>query len=236
VGAYAGRSYDAGMTLRAVITDWGGVLTSPLDEAIAAWLAADEIDATLYRDVMRAWFDGAYAGHSPYGGGVPVSIEGRNLIHGLEDGSLAPAEFERLLALELRTVTGAAVPAAGLLNRMFAEFAPVEAMYETLHDCKRAGLRMALLSNSWGNDYPRERWAGLFDAIVISGEVRMRKPGPEIFHHAVSLLGLGPRECVFVDDIPANIAAAEALGMTGVHHTDPASTRDALRSLIPGLG
>ncbi|GAB3682661.1 HAD family phosphatase [Actinocorallia lasiicapitis] len=213
------------MTLRAVITDWGGVLTSPINHAVNAWLAADRIDAEHYKGVMRTWLDGAYAGT-----GAP------SLIHGLEDGSLSPAEFERLLAFELRTVDGLEVPADGLLDRMFAEFAPVEPMYATIQECRRAGLATALLSNSWGNTYPRDRWADLFDAVVISGEVRMRKPGAEIFHHTVDLLGLTPAECVFIDDIVHNVEAAEALGMTGVLHTDPALTRARLAELftLPG--
>ncbi|GAA3232168.1 HAD family phosphatase [Actinocorallia longicatena] len=215
------------MTLRAVITDWGGVLTSPLNEAVAAWLAADQIDVEAYKRVMRAWFQGAYNGDAT----LAVAGPG-NLIHQLEDGSLAPAEFERLLSLELRTVTGGVVPPEGLLDRMFAEFAPVEHMYETILACRAAGLRTALLSNSWGNTYPRERWAAMFDAVVISGEVRMRKPAPEIFDHAVTLLEVDAAECVFIDDIPANIAAAEQLGMVGVLHTDPVETRARLGELF----
>ncbi|MFC5180054.1 HAD family hydrolase [Actinomadura harenae] len=207
------------MTPRAVITDWGGVLTSPLDRAVNAWLDADRIDVDGYRTVMRAWVGQAYDG------------VGQNPIHGLEDGSLAPAEFERLLAAELRTVDGGPVPAPGLIERMFAEFAPVEEMYALLREVREGGARTALLSNSWGNAYPRERWAGLFDAVVISSEVGLRKPDEAIFRHAVDLLGLAPDECVFIDDIVHNTRAAEALGMHGVHHTTAGGTRAALASL-----
>jgi putative hydrolase of the HAD superfamily len=59
----------------------------------------------------------------------------------------------------------------------------------------------------------------MFDAVVISAEVGMRKPEPRIFLHAVGLLGLDPQECVFIDDIQANITAAEQLGFTGILHT-----------------
>jgi len=207
------------VTVKAVITDWGGVLTSPLNEAVAAWLAADRIDAVRYKTVMRGWVSQAYDG-----GGV-------NPIHGLEDGTLAREEFERLLAAELLTVDGAPVVADGLIARMFAEFAPVEPMYEALRLARAAGTRTALLSNSWGNDYPRELFAELFDAVVISAEVGLRKPDEAIFRHAVGLLGLAPADCVFIDDIEHNIAAAETIGMRGIHHTDPAATIDALRAL-----
>ncbi|WP_425394172.1 HAD family hydrolase [Actinomadura oligospora] len=207
------------MTPRAVIIDWGGVLTSPLDQAVDAWLAADRIDADGYRTVMRAWVKQAYDG------------AGLNPIHGLEDGSLDPAEFERLLAAELRTVDGGPVAAPGLIERMFAGFAPVEEMYALLREVRESGVRTALLSNSWGNAYPRDRWSGLFDAVVISCEVGLRKPDEAIFRHAVGRLGLAPGECVFIDDIVHNTRAAEALGMHGVHHTGADDTRAALASL-----
>jgi putative hydrolase of the HAD superfamily len=91
-----------------------------------------------------------------------------------------------------------------------------------------------VLSNSWGNhDYPRQDFTDLFDAVVISGEVGMRKPEPRIFRHAVSLLGVSPAECVFIDDVQANVEAAIACGMTGLRHTDPASTVTALTQLFP---
>ncbi|MEO3786574.1 HAD family phosphatase [Actinocorallia sp. B10E7] len=209
------------MTLRGVITDWGGVLTEPLAEATRKWLTLERIDASTYRETMRSWFTAAYTGGSA-----------ENLIHRLEDGSLEPAEFERLLAAELRLVDGGPVSPDGLLDRMFAEFAPVDSMYDVIHRCRTGGFRTALLSNSWGNTYPRERWTDLFDAIVISGEVRMRKPSPEIFHHALEVLGLEASQCVFIDDIEANIEAAESVGMVGLHHTEPEKTRVALSGLL----
>lgn len=208
------------MALRGLITDWGGVLTSPLADSVAAWLAADGIEPHGYRTVMRAWVTEAYEGG------------GTNPIHGLEDGTLDPAEFERLLAAELRTVAGGPVTAEGLIRRMFASFAPVEQMYEALRVARERDLSTGLLSNSWGNDYPREMWAELFDAVVISSEVGLRKPDERIFLHAAAALGLDPEECVFVDDIEHNIRAAEAVGMVGVHHVTPEQTVTRLEELF----
>jgi putative hydrolase of the HAD superfamily len=208
------------VALRGLITDWGGVLTSPLADSIAAWLAADRIDAHGYRTVMRAWVTQAYDGG------------GSNPIRGLEDGTLDPAEFERLLAAELRTVDGGPVAAEGLITRMFASFAPVEQMYDVLRAARARDLSTGLLSNSWGNDYPRELWAELFDAVVISSEVGLRKPDERIYRHAAAALGLDPAECVFVDDIEHNIRAAEAVGMVGVHHVAPEQTVARLEELF----
>ena len=206
--------------VRGVITDWGGVLTSPLNDSIAAWLAADGLDVPRYRSVMRAWVDQAYAGR------------GTNPIHGLEDGSLDPREFERLLAAELRTVSGDLVEAEGLLRRMFLAFDPVHEMYDVLRALRAQGVLTGLLSNSWGNEYPRDLWSELFDAVVISCEVGLRKPDPAIFQHAVDLLGLTPAECVFIDDIEHNVRAAEAIGMAGVLHTDADTTVTRLEELL----
>ncbi|MCR3742565.1 putative hydrolase of the HAD superfamily [Actinomadura glauciflava] len=202
-----------------MITDWGGVLTSPLAEAIEVWLTADRIDIERYKTVMRAWVKQAYDG------------AGTNPIHGLEDGSLPTSEFERLLAAELLTVDGAPVEAAGLIARMFGAFAPVEPMYEALRAVRAAGARTALLSNSWGNDYPHDLFAELFDAVVISCEVGMRKPDERIFRHALDLLGLDAAECVFIDDIEHNIRAAQALGIRGILHADPDTTIAELRGM-----
>ncbi|HEY8481960.1 MAG TPA: HAD-IA family hydrolase [Spirillospora sp.] len=202
-----------------MITDWGGVLTSPLADAIDVWLAADRIDVERYKRVMRAWVKQAYDG------------AGSNPVHGLEDGSLPVEEFERLLAAELRTVDGEPVEPTGLISRMFGAFSPVEPMYDALRAARAAGTRTALLSNSWGNDYPRHMFADLFDAVVISSEVGLRKPDERIFRHALDLLGVEPAECVFVDDIEHNVRAAERLGILGIHHTAPDTTIAELRKL-----
>jgi putative hydrolase of the HAD superfamily len=94
-------------------------------------------------------------------------------------------------------------------------------------------VRTALLSNSWGvTSYPVHLFPELFDAVVISADVGMRKPEERIFRHAAQLLGLPLGECVFVDDLEANVLAAEALGMTGVWHTDPAETVARLGALV----
>jgi putative hydrolase of the HAD superfamily len=207
--------------VKGVITDWGGVLTSPLNDSINAWVAAEGLDVQRYREVMKAWVLEAYDG------------TGTNPIHGLEDGSLDPAEFERMLAAELCLADGGPVAAEGLLHRMFLGFEPVEPMYDALRDLRGRGVKLGLLSNSWGNNYPRELWAELFDTTVISAEVGLRKPNEAIFRHALGLIGLAAEECVFIDDIDHNVRAAEALGMIGLHHTDPVLTINRLAELCP---
>jgi putative hydrolase of the HAD superfamily len=207
---------------RGVITDWGGVLTTPILHTVRAWIEADGIDWDSYRTVMRAWVSDAYG---PDGT--------RNPVHALERGECSDAEFEQLLAAELLRVDGGPVLAEGLLQRMFAASVQVPLMYELIRAVRAAGLRTALLSNSWGGtEYPRADFPDLFDAVVISGECGMRKPEPEIFRHAADLIGLPAEQCIFIDDIEANIAAARACGMTGVHHVDVAQTVAEVEDLL----
>ena len=205
-----------------MITDWGGVLTGPLLDTVRAWIAADDIDFDSYLAVMRPWVTGAYE-----------SAAEVNPIHALELGQCTDAEFEQLLAAQIVRRDGTPVPAVGLLDRMFAASTLSQPMLELLRQLRAAGVRTALLSNSWGvTGYPAHLFPELFDTVVISAEVGMRKPEERIFRHAAQLLGLDPAECVFVDDLEANVLAAEALGMTGVWHTDPAETVTRLGALV----
>lgn len=214
--------------LKGVLVDWGGVLTTSLSDAIGEWVIADRIDAAHYRDVMRDMLLHAYQNGSSGG-------SAENAIHALERGEIDVAVFERDLAARLVTLDGGPPLAEGLLTRMFAGFRPVEPMFAMLRAVRSVGVRTCLLSNSWGNEYPREGWHEVFDEIVISGEVGMRKPEARIFHHALDRLGLPPEQCVFIDDIEANIVAARALGIVGVHHDSTEATLAELKSLLgPG--
>ncbi|MCC5579799.1 HAD family phosphatase [Microtetraspora sp. AC03309] len=207
--------------LKGVLIDWGGVLTTSLADSIAGWITEDRIDATHYKDVMRELILHAYEGG-----------DGESVIHALERGEISAPDFERDLAARLVTLDGVPPVAEGLLARMFVGFQPVEEMNEMLRLARTAGIRTCLVSNSWANDYPRHTWDGLFDEIVISGEVGMRKPEERIFHHALGLVGLPPEECVFIDDIEANITAARAIGLVGIHHRDAPATIGELEGLF----
>jgi epoxide hydrolase-like predicted phosphatase len=207
--------------MRGLVVDWGGVLTGDMRASVRRWAQADGIDLDAYVGIMRDWF------------GEPVGMEARlNPIHALERGEMTVPDFERLLAAELDRRTGREHPAEGLLGRMFSAFEHAEDMNGLVRRAHDAGLRTALLSNSWGNDYPRDGWDEMFDVVVISGEVGMRKPEARIFEHTLELLGLPAHECVFVDDMAHNVAAAAAVGLVGVHHTDYATTLQELEAVL----
>jgi epoxide hydrolase-like predicted phosphatase len=226
--------------LRGLIVDWGGVLTPSLDAAMAAWARTDGVDFEHFRDVMRAWL-GPRPGLDDDAPDTPVAVleqapdagsAGSSPVHRLERGELAPAEFEQQLAERLAE-RGSPVPARGLLDRMLAGLVELDAgMLGIVRRAQAAGVRTALLSNSWGDHYPAELFDGLFDAVVISGRVGMRKPDAEIFRHTAELLGLEPAECVMVDDLPHNVRGAVAAGMVAVQHTATDSTRAELEVLL----
>ncbi len=205
-----------------MITDWGGVMTNPIGETMNAWLEADGIDRASYVAVMRPWLRQAYA------------TDGQTSpVHALERGECALEEFEQLLAGLLVRFDGQPVVAEGLLTRMFAATILDQAMVDLMRALRRAGVRTALLSNSWGGTgYPRELFPEMFDAVVISAEVGMRKPEQRIFRHTAELLGLAPGECVFIDDIEANVLAAQALGLTAVQHQESWLTVERLTDLL----
>lgn len=204
-------------------------MTSPIADSVNAWIAADGIDRESYRAVMRQWVKEAYSD------GVD-----HNPIHALERGEWTNDEFELALASELVLEDGSPVVGPGLLARMFAGQTLDEDMLALFRNLKASGVPTALLSNSWGGGYPTELFPDLFDAVVISAEVGMRKPEPRIFLHAAQLLGLAPEECVFIDDIQANISAAEQVGFTGLLHSAAGDTArqvaDLLGARLSGCG
>jgi epoxide hydrolase-like predicted phosphatase len=207
--------------LRGLIVDYGGVLTSSLGDAMASWMADDDIDPAEFETVMRDWL-GDDAGDQA----------ARNPVHALETGAISTPDFERELASRLTTRSGSPPPAEGLLTRMFRAFRQETAMVTAVRAAHRQGVATALLSNSWGLDYPREGWDQLFDATVISGEVGLRKPDPRIYRLAAERLALRPEQCVFVDDLRPNVRAAVAVGMVAVHHTDAATTVAELEAVL----
>jgi putative hydrolase of the HAD superfamily len=211
----------AGEPLAGLIVDYGGVLTTSPRESFRAWLQAEGMPPDRFRELMREWLGGNASG----GGSA-------NPLHDLETGRLTAEEFERALAERLRGPDGTGPSPDGLLVRMFAGYRSAPGMVQVLRAAKLHGLRTALLSNSWGGEYDRTGWDGLFDAVVISGEVGLRKPDPEIFLLTARRLGLRPGQCVFVDDLAVNVRGAAAAGMVGVHHTDVQSTVDELEALF----
>jgi epoxide hydrolase-like predicted phosphatase len=208
-------------TVDAVLFDYGGVLTNPVVDSIRAWQSADGIDPDSFSRVLKAWLSRDAPEGTP--------------IHRLETGDLAVEEFDAILAADLVRHDGGRVEPRGLLTRLFAGMRPDRAMFDLAAQLRDAGLRVGIVSNSWGNTYPREQIDALFDPVVISCEVGLRKPKPAIFHAALDRLDLPAHRVAFVDDAEPNVLGARAVGLHAIHHVDPATTRAALAALAPAI-
>ena len=205
----------------ALIVDWGGVLTNGLDHMLTNWTDQENIDLDVYYKVFNEWL------------GPEVEKELRiNPIHALEKGEMSVPDFEVELAHALLTLGDIKVNPTGLLDRMFQFFEHAPDMNGLVHRARKKGIKTALLSNSWGNNYPRHGWDDMFDEVIISGEVGMRKPDAEIYHHTLELLKVKPNESVFVDDLAHNIKGAAELGMIGVLYVDYDSTKMELEAIF----
>ena len=207
--------------LRALIVDWGGVLTNDLATVMDTWTDGEGFEAHHFAEVISTWF-GREAG-------VEAEI---NPIHVIERGEMTVPDFALRLAAELSRVTSQEVVADGLLGRLFGHFEHAHDMTALVRRAHGMGITTGLLSNSWGDHYPEHLFDGMFDAVVISGRVGMRKPEPRIFTHTLELLGVAAGEAVFVDDLPHNVAAARELGFVAVHHRDYESTELELSALF----
>ncbi|MBI1377067.1 MAG: HAD-IA family hydrolase [Frankiales bacterium] len=190
-------------------------------QAVRSWAEADGVDLDAWIATMRDWFGDQGAAEARF-----------NPVHALERGELTVPEFDVRLAEALSRRSGRTYEPEGLLTRLFEHFEHAPDMAGLVRRAHESGLRTALLSNSWGNDYPRDGWDDMFDVVVISGEVGMRKPEARIFEHTVDLLGVAAGECVFVDDLAHNVEAAVAAGMVGVQHRSYDETRRELEVLF----
>jgi putative hydrolase of the HAD superfamily len=202
----------------ALLVDYGGVLTTSVTRSFRAYCRK----LGLPPDLAKEAFVEAYAGH-----------EGNGPVHRMETGEITVEEFSAGLAQVLTERSGIAVPSEGLVRELFALMDLDETMLAAVAAAKRAGIRTALLSNSWGSEgYPRERFPELFDVVVISGEVGIRKPDPAIFALTAQRLSVDPTKCVFVDDLDKNIVVAEQAGMAGVLHRNAETSIPQIASLL----
>ena len=197
------------MPKKGLLIDWGGVLTTDLFASFASFCEAEGLEAAKVCDLFRS------------------DEAARNLLVDFECGRVDERGFEQRFAPML------GVGDEELVERMFAGSAADEAMLGAVKSARAAGIRTGLISNSWGVDrYPHALMEELFDGVVISGVVGIRKPTPEIYAMGAEAVGLSPDECVFVDDLGFNLKPAKELGMATVLHTDAAQTIVQLEELL----
>jgi putative hydrolase of the HAD superfamily len=196
-----------------LIVDWGGVLTTPVNDSFAVFVEREHLDPVVFQQTMRRMHD-----------------EPGSALHRVEVGAITRQDFEAELSACFRTLDGRPVPADGLLQRMFGHAGPNVAVRRIVTDARARGWSTALLSNSWGNRYDEADLTDLLGVVLLSERIGARKPQPEAYLAACAALDLEPSDCVFVDDLRRNALAAEALGMIGFQYRP--GTEDDLDALM----
>lgn len=195
---------------RGLLMDWGGVMTHNLFGSFSAFCESEGLDPQALANAFRG------------------DERARSMLFGYEEGKIAEDEFERYIG----GLLGVASP-GGLVDRLFSDVKVDEAMVDAVRTARAAGVRTGLVSNSWGTTrYPRELLHELFEGIVISGEVGVRKPTLRIYELGAEAIGLPAAACTFVDDLPFNLPPARELGMNAVHHTSAEQTIAELEALL----
>jgi epoxide hydrolase-like predicted phosphatase len=197
-----------------LLVDFGGVLTTSVWDSFANFcrekgLAEDAV-LRMFREDPAALAD----------------------LRQLETGRIEEEQFERRFAERLGLED-----ATDLIESMFRGMKPCEPMVAAVRAARAGGVHTGLVSNSWSTShYDRAMLAELFDATVISAEVGLHKPQPEIYLLASQRVGVEPQGCVFVDDLRENCAGAEAVSMTAILHRDVSATVTQLEQLLGFTG
>ena len=207
--------------IEAVVSDFGGVLTTPLFATFAALNEEDDLDAGAMGGALRriAERDGAHP------------------LHELECGRMTEHDFLSAIAAQLREDLGRDVEMHSFADRYFAHLEPNDAMIGFLGELRELGYRLAMLTNNVREWEPRWRAMlpvdELFEVVVDSAFVGLRKPDPAIYRLTCERLGVEPERCLFVDDVAVNCEAAAALGMTAVLFR---SSEQAIAEMREALG
>jgi putative hydrolase of the HAD superfamily len=190
--------------IRAVICDFGGVLTSPLAGSFQAFSEHSGIPLAALGTAFAAIHE----------------RDGVHPLHELECGRAAEADFLADVAGQLAKQLEREIAMDDFSERYFAGLSPNAPMIELMAALRAEGYRMALLTNNvreweplWRAMVPIDE---IFELVVDSAFVGMRKPDRGIYDLIVDRLGVPAAECLFVDDAEANCVAAREAGMRAV--------------------
>jgi putative hydrolase of the HAD superfamily len=208
--------------IRAVVCDFGGVLTSPLEGSFRAFSTATGIPLEALGAALETIHE----------------RDGLHPLHELECGRVSEERFLADVAAVLSQALGRDVAMHDFTERYFAGLQPNAPMIDLMAALRDEGYRMALLTNNVREWEPRWRAMApvddIFELVVDSAFVGMRKPDREIYELTVARLELPARACLFVDDLERNCAAARAAGMAAVVYRSPGQARDEIRTLLTG--
>lgn len=190
--------------IRAVVSDFGGVLTSPLLDSFAAFQEASGISLETLGGAMFA---------------IAERI-GTNPLFELETGRMTEREFLDAIGRELTATLGRPVELAGFGERYFAHLHPNERLIEYMRELRQRGYGLAICTNNvreweplWRAKLPVEE---IFDVVIDSAFVGTRKPEPRIYEITLERLGVPAEQVLLVDDIELNCTAARELGWQAV--------------------
>ncbi len=202
--------------IRAVISDFGGVLTTPLFGGFAKVLEGQGLPLeALGHAMMRA-----------------TEAHGENPLFDFERGEMTEQEFFALLGDGLEAEVGRRVPLQDFAERYFSHLSPNHELIDHLRALRdERGIRLALLTNNvreWEHRWKSMLPEDLFELIVDSAFVGMRKPEPGIYELTLQRLGLRGEECLFIDDLEVNCEAAKEHGIVPIRFR---TTEQAIRDL-----
>ncbi|MGW5867718.1 HAD family hydrolase [Streptomyces sp. NPDC055239] len=200
----------------AVLTDFGGVLTTSVLDSFRSYSARVSDDPLLIERLFRE------------------DAESSALLVEHECGRMSEAEFEKGIAARLRAKgVDVDVEPTGLVAAIAAGMRPDETMLAALRGLRAQGVPVAIVSNALGDDcYQGYDLDALADVVVISSEIGSRKPGRRIYRTACDRLGVEPSACVMIDDLEHNLRGAARLGIRGLHHLNSDETTRALGELF----
>lgn len=213
--------------VRVIISDFGGVLTNPLLESFMKYQEITGIPLEVLGEAMVAVGE----------------RDGMHPLYELEKGLLSEADFTRVMQIELESRLDHKIEFHLFPDHYFEHLHPNQPFIDFLAGYKADGGRLVLLTNNvkewehrWRSMLPIDE---LFETVVDSGFVGMRKPEPEIYQltyeRIAALDGLAdvqPAECVLVDDVEVNCEAAREFGFEAVRFMDTAQAIAGVRSLL----
>ena len=185
-------------TIKAVLWDYGGVISESPFESFARYEREHELPEGFLR-------------------GLNATNSDANAWARLERNEVTFEEFCAAWEGEA-AAAGYAIGAAEVMTSIIGGVRPE--MVEAARRCNER-LRTALITNNWNTGDETFVPEGLFDVVIESSKVGVRKPDPRIYELACAALGVIPTECVFLDDLGINLKPARALGMTTIKVVDP---------------
>jgi putative hydrolase of the HAD superfamily len=206
--------------VRAVISDFGGVLTSPLLESFAGLMQASGISLESVGKAMATLAD----------------RDGSNPLFELETGRMTEAAFMGAISEQLSADRGSEVSLDGFGERYFEHLEPNQPMIDYMRDLRGRGHKMAICTNNireweahWRAMLPVDE---IFDVVVDSAFVGSRKPEPRIYEITLERLSAAPEDAVFIDDVELNCEGARQLGITAIRFR---STEQAIEQIEAAL-